>query len=91
VKDVEAAETAGLEGPALKRLKLTDEKIQALMDGIRAIAAQDEPIGRILARTELSEDLILDKVGNINPCRSRYFIFSSFFSCSSFIEQTVIQ
>lgn len=32
-------------------------------DGIRAIAKQEEPVGRLLSRLEVAEGLVLDKVG----------------------------
>lgn len=32
-------------------------------DGIRAIAQQEEPIGRRLSRLEVAEGLVLEKVG----------------------------
>lgn len=32
-------------------------------DGIRAIAKQEEPVGRLLSRVEVAEGLVLDKVG----------------------------
>lgn len=31
-------------------------------DGIRAIAKQEEPVGRLLSRLEVAEGLVLDKV-----------------------------
>lgn len=31
-------------------------------DGIRAIAKQDEPVGRLISRLEVAEGLVLDKV-----------------------------
>lgn len=36
--------------------------LQILADGIRAIAAQEEPIGRLISRTEVADGLVLDKV-----------------------------
>jgi delta-1-pyrroline-5-carboxylate synthetase len=41
------------------RLQLTDAKMDALVAGIHAIADQDEPLGRVLRRTELAEGLVL--------------------------------
>ena len=52
----------GLLGQLLKRLRLTPEKIDALVDGIKSIANQEEPIGKLLSRTELAEGLELQKV-----------------------------
>jgi delta-1-pyrroline-5-carboxylate synthetase len=52
---------SGVAKQLLNRLKLTDQKLDALVDGIRSIANQDEPLNKILARTELSEGLVLEK------------------------------
>ena len=49
--------------PALRaRLKLTPAKIRTLAEGIRAIAASEEPIGRSLCKRELAEGLVLEQV-----------------------------
>jgi len=61
-EDVNTAEIAGLAGPLLYRLKLTSEKIKALVDGIRSIAAQSEPIGQVTARTLVADGLTLEKI-----------------------------
>jgi delta-1-pyrroline-5-carboxylate synthetase len=45
--DLEAAKTSKISLQMLKRLKLTPEKISTLVDGIRAIAAQEEPLGLV--------------------------------------------
>ena len=46
----------------MKRLRLTPPKIDALVDGIKSIAAQDEPIGRLVSRMELAEGLDLRRI-----------------------------
>jgi len=61
-EDVVAAEKSGLAGPSLKRLSLTHEKLRTLVEGIRSIAEQEEPIGKLEARTELADGLVLDKI-----------------------------
>ncbi len=48
--------------PNLKRLQLTKEKLDVLSDGIRSIAKQEEPIGALQSRMELSKGLVLDKI-----------------------------
>lgn len=59
--DVEAVK--GKVGEALmQRLVLKHNKIAQLAAGIRAIAKQDEPVGRLLSRLEVAEGLVLDKV-----------------------------
>jgi delta l-pyrroline-5-carboxylate synthetase len=46
----------------LQRLILKPQKLAQLAAGIRAIAEQDEPIGKLLSRMELADGLVLDKV-----------------------------
>ncbi|KAG2454808.1 hypothetical protein HYH02_000640 [Chlamydomonas schloesseri] len=46
----------------MQRLVLKPAKIAQLAEGIRAIAAQEEPLGRLLRKVEVAEGLILDKV-----------------------------
>jgi delta-1-pyrroline-5-carboxylate synthetase len=60
--DVKDAEISGIPSSNLKRLKLTAEKLATLADGINSIAQSEEPIGKLLSRLELSENLVLDKV-----------------------------
>lgn len=59
--DLKNAEAAKLDAQVVNRLKLTPAKIKTLVDGIRAIASQPEPIGQLLQRTELAEGLELEK------------------------------
>lgn len=47
---------------SLKRLLLTKEKLATLCDGIRQISRISEPLGKLISRTELAQDLILDKI-----------------------------
>lgn len=60
-KDIEASQ-GKVADALLQRLILKPNKIAQLADGIHAIAKQDEPIGRLLSRTEIAEGLILDKI-----------------------------
>lgn len=56
----DVAEAEGQVAPALlQRLILKPQKIQQLADGIRAIAAQEEPIRRVLQRTEVAEGVLM--------------------------------
>ena len=41
---------SGLPGTTLSRLKLTSQKIKTLVEGIRSIAKQEEPIGEVSGR-----------------------------------------
>lgn len=60
--DLAEASKIGVSGSNLKRLKLTADKIDTLAIGIRSIAAQDEPIGQVLSRLEVAENLELEKI-----------------------------
>ena len=60
--------------------------------GVRAIAAQEEPIRRVLSRMEVADGLTLDKVicspvDNNQPCRLRWH---AVYTCSTlmWIEYT---
>ena len=46
----------------MQRLKLTDAKIETLASGIEQLAQMDEPIGKVLKRTELAEGLNLTQI-----------------------------
>jgi delta-1-pyrroline-5-carboxylate synthetase len=56
------AEARGEMSAALvARLALSPQKLEKLAEGIRAVASQDEPLGRVLAETELAPGLRLRK------------------------------
>ena len=46
-EDLEAAERAGMRASLLDRLRLTRERIASVAAGVRDVAAQDDPIGRM--------------------------------------------
>jgi glutamate-5-semialdehyde dehydrogenase len=46
----------------LDRLKLSAEKLQAMIEGVRAVIALPDPVGRVLDRIELDSGLDLEKV-----------------------------
>lgn len=59
--DVKAAEANSLDEGLLARLKLTRSKLNVLADGIRSIADSEEPIGKVLGRTEIASGLNLQR------------------------------
>ncbi len=61
-KDLRAAEEAGLATPLLKRLKYDSIKIEESVETLRSLVAQEDPIGKVLSRTELDEGLILERI-----------------------------
>eukprot|EP00898_Chlorokybus_atmophyticus_P002771 jgi/Chlat1/3495/Chrsp23S00265 len=61
-KDVKAAEAAHVAPPLLNRLRLKPGKLAQLATGIRAIADQEEPMGKLVgSRVELAEGLVLEQ------------------------------
>lgn len=60
-EDVAAATEAGYDKSLISRLALKPGKIPALANSIRVLADMEEPIGRLLRRTELADGLILEK------------------------------
>jgi glutamate-5-semialdehyde dehydrogenase len=46
--DLEAARRSDLPAPKIDRLTLTDARIDAMIGGLRTVAAQSDPVGRIL-------------------------------------------
>lgn len=60
-KDIEQAEKEGLTASLYQRLKLDSGKIKQLVQGIRDLIRLEDPAGRILSRTQLDENLILEK------------------------------
>lgn len=59
--DVSDAE-GKLPAPLVARLALDPGKLAGMVDGIRAVAALADPVGRVLARTLLDDGLVLEKV-----------------------------
>jgi glutamate-5-semialdehyde dehydrogenase len=45
-----------------QRLLLNPEKYQGMIDGVRAVAALEDPAGRVLLRTLLDDGLVLERV-----------------------------
>jgi glutamate-5-semialdehyde dehydrogenase len=60
--DMASAEAAGVTGSFLDRLKLDPERIQAMADGIRAIAELADPVGEVLAEWDRPNGLHIERV-----------------------------
>lgn len=60
-KDVEHARTSPISDALRARLVLSASKLAALAASVRAVAAQADPLGRVLSRTELAPGLVLSK------------------------------
>lgn len=61
-EDLEDAKADHLAPPLLKRLRYDEAKLQESVDQIASLVAQEDPVGRVLARTELDDGLVLEKV-----------------------------
>jgi glutamate-5-semialdehyde dehydrogenase len=55
-------ERGALSKALLDRLKLSAEKLDAMIEGVRAVIALPDPVGRVLDRIELDSGLDLEKV-----------------------------
>ncbi|XP_049357444.1 delta-1-pyrroline-5-carboxylate synthase-like isoform X2 [Solanum verrucosum] len=73
--DVAAAQQAGYENSLISRLAMKPGKISSLANSVRVLANMDEPVGRILKRTELADGIILEKTSS--PLGVLLIIFES--------------
>ncbi|KAK4778337.1 hypothetical protein SAY87_018524 [Trapa incisa] len=73
--DVAEAEEAGYERPLIARLALKPGKISSLACSIRLLANMEDPIGKVLKRTEIADGLILEKTSS--PLGVLLIIFES--------------
>ncbi|KAM1913415.1 hypothetical protein ACFX14_001363 [Malus domestica] len=62
--DVSAAQRAGYEKSLISRLALKPGKITSLAKSIRVLANMEDPIGRVLKKTELADGLVLEKTSS---------------------------
>jgi glutamate-5-semialdehyde dehydrogenase len=61
-RDLRSAEEQRLSQALVKRLRYDRSKIDESVESIRSLMAQEDVVGKLLARTELDEGLVLDKV-----------------------------
>jgi len=61
-QDLELATAAGLGVSLIQRLRLNPDKINDMATQVCAVAAQDDPIGRLLSATQLDDGLVLHQV-----------------------------
>ena len=60
-KDVRAAEEHGMKTSLVDRLKLTEERVRDMAEGLRQIAALDDPIGEVLSMKNRPNGLRIGK------------------------------
>ncbi|VFU08954.1 glutamate-5-semialdehyde dehydrogenase [Methylocella tundrae] len=61
-QDFSAAKTKGVAGSFLDRLSLDSGRIEAMAKGVEEIAALPDPVGRVLARFERPNGLLIERV-----------------------------
>ncbi|PNG27993.1 glutamate-5-semialdehyde dehydrogenase [Methylocella silvestris] len=61
-QDYAAAKAKGVAGSFLDRLKLDPARIEAMARGIEEVAALPDPVGRVLARFERPNGLLIERV-----------------------------
>lgn len=61
-EDMAAAREKGVSGAMLDRLELTEDRVRAMVDGLRAIAAQPDPVGATLAEWDRPSGLHIRRV-----------------------------
>jgi len=60
--DMEFGRSKGLSAAMMDRLELDDARIQSIVDGLRSIAAQEDPIGAVIDGWEMPSGLHIDRV-----------------------------
>ncbi|RUU01959.1 gamma-glutamyl-phosphate reductase, partial [Mesorhizobium sp. USDA-HM6] len=60
--DMSNGSEAGLSASFMDRLKLTPSRIQAMADGIREIAALEDPVGDVIAEWDRPNGLHIERV-----------------------------
>jgi glutamate-5-semialdehyde dehydrogenase len=61
-KDIEFGRDKGLSDAMMDRLLLNEDRIQGICDGLRAVAAQDDPVGEVLAEWDMESGLHIRRV-----------------------------
>ena len=62
VEDVERARAEGTSNTIVDRLTLTDARLGSMADGLRAVAAQPDPVGEVLQGWKRPNGLLIEKV-----------------------------
>ncbi len=60
-KDLELAKAAGLSPAMVDRLTLTDRRFEAMAEGVRAVAALPDPVGKRIGKTVRPNGLVIEK------------------------------
>ena len=60
--DRKRSEEEKLAMPLIKRLKFEEEKLNDVVMGLESLIKLEEPVGKVLLKTELDEDLVLTRI-----------------------------
>lgn len=58
-QDIKRAESSGMSRALLDRLRLTKERIEVMAEGIRQVAALDDPVGEVISMKERPNGLMI--------------------------------
>ncbi|MEA1926810.1 MAG: glutamate-5-semialdehyde dehydrogenase [Candidatus Auribacterota bacterium] len=61
-KDLEAGEKSGLNSAMLDRLRITPERLRGMANGLRDVAALDDPVGKVIAERVRPNGLVISRV-----------------------------
>ena len=61
-QDLAFGRDKGLSDAMMDRLLLTEDRIKGIADGLRAVAAQDDPVGEVLAEWDMNSGLHIRRV-----------------------------
>ncbi len=61
-KDIAFGRDKGLSAAMMDRLKLDEDRIQGICDGLRAVAAQDDPVGAVMTEWDRPSGLHIQRV-----------------------------
>jgi glutamate-5-semialdehyde dehydrogenase len=61
-RDLDYGAAKGLSAAMTDRLRLDEGRVQGMVDGLRAVAAQDDPVGTVLAAWEMPSGLRIRRV-----------------------------
>ncbi len=61
-KDIAFGRDKGLSDAMMDRLKLDEDRIQGICDGLRAVAAQDDPVGAVMTEWDRPSGLHIQRV-----------------------------
>jgi len=61
-RDIDSSKKAGLSTALLKRLRFDQQKLDEALRSIDSLISIEDPIGKVLSRTELDDGLVLEKV-----------------------------